>query len=216
MVKFILSVKELEKSMNNKKGGLGAKVLLVLILMIASAVGGAYGYRVLDGKLASRDALKAIENVDISDYDNSEQSVIQGYIDTAKKDIETAKTRKEVYEVISDFIADVDKVQTLNEKKLEEALKAAEEAKQQYNNNNNNNNSNSLFNNNNNNNAQGQEQSEQSDQSTYTDNTTDTTTDDSGNYKSNELTTNNEAEEENNGGFLNSLLGGLANGSDGN
>ena len=49
--------------MNNKKGGFGAKLLLVLILMIASAVGGAYGYRILDGKMASRDALKAVEKL---------------------------------------------------------------------------------------------------------------------------------------------------------
>ena len=117
------------KTMKNKKGGFGAKLLLVLILMIASAVGGAYGYRVLDGKLAVRDALKAVENVDISDYDTPEQTEIQGYVDSAKKDLETAQTRKEVYEIISKFIADTDKVQTLNEKKLEEALRAAEEAK---------------------------------------------------------------------------------------
>ena len=195
--------------MKNKKGGLGAKILLVIILMIASAVGGAYGYRVLDGKLAARDALKAVENVDVSDYDEAEQSIIQGYIDDAKKTIETAKTRKEVYEVISDFIADVDKVQTSNEKKLEEALRAAEEAKQKYNNNNSDNNStnnNNLFNNDN---SQTQDQSDQS----YN---TEDTTDNSGNYKSNELNTNNNTEEEKEGGFLNSLLGGLATGSDGN
>lgn len=119
--------------MNNKKGGFGAKLLLVLILMIASAVGGAYGYRVLDGKLAVRDAMKAVEDVDISDYDSPEQSVIQGYIDDAKKNLETAQTRKEVYEIIGGFATDVDKVQTLNEKKLEEALRAAEEAKKQNN-----------------------------------------------------------------------------------
>ena len=53
--------------MNNKKGGFGAKLVLVLILMIASAIGGAYGYRVVDGKLASRDAMKAVENIDVSD-----------------------------------------------------------------------------------------------------------------------------------------------------
>ena len=193
--------------MNNKKGGFGAKFLLVLILMIASAVGGAYGYRVLDGKLASRDALKAVENVDISDYDAPEQSEIQGFIDDARKNLETAKTRKEVYDVITDFIADVDKVQTMNEKKLEEALKAAEEAKQKYNNNNSNNNS---YNNNNNNNDYDSNQSQ--DQSYNTDNSDDN----SGNYKSNNLNTNNETEQDKEGGFLNSLLGGLANGSDGN
>ena len=58
--------------MKNKRGGFGAKLLLVLILMIASAVGGAYGFRVLDGKLATRDALKAVENVDISDRDSAD------------------------------------------------------------------------------------------------------------------------------------------------
>lgn len=192
--------------MNNKKGGFGAKLLLVIILMIASAVGGAYGYRVIDGKLAVRDAMKAVEDVDISDYDTEEQAEIQGYIDSAKKDLETAKTRKEVYEVIGEFIADVSKVQTSNEKKLEEALRAAEEAKQRYNNNDNNN-----YNNNN---------SQNSDQSYNTEEpggTTDSNynTDSNGNYKSNELNTGTE-EEESNGGFLNSLLGGMSSGSNGN
>lgn len=197
--------------MNNKKGGFGAKLLLVLILMIASAVGGAYGFRVFDGKMAARDATKAIENVDITDYDTAEQSEIQGYVDKAKKDLETAKTRKEVYEVISEFIADVDKVPTANEKKLEEALKAAEEAKQKYNNNNSNNNS---YNNNNNNNDYNNDyDSNQSQDQSYN---TDNSDDDSGNYKSNNLNTNNETEQDKEGGFLNSLLGGLANGSDGN
>lgn len=192
--------------MNNKKGGFGAKLLLVIILMIASAAGGAYGYRVIDGKLAGRDAMKAVEDVDISDYDTEEQAEIQGYIDSAKKDLETAKTRKEVYEVIGEFIADVSKVQTSNEKKLEEALRAAEEAKQRYNNNDNNN-----YNNNN---------SQNSDQSYNTEEpggTTDSNynTDSNGNYKSNELNTGTE-EEESNGGFLNSLLGGMSSGSNGN
>lgn len=195
--------------MNNKKGGFGAKLLLVLILMIASAVGGAYGFRVFDGKMAARDATKAIENVDITDYDTAEQSEIQGYVDKAKKDLETAKTRKEVYEVISEFIADVDKVPTANEKKLEEALKAAEEAKQKYNNNNSNNNS---YNNNNNDYNNDYDSNQSQDQSYNTDNSDDN----SGNYKSNNLNTNNETEQDKEGGFLNSLLGGLANGSDGN
>ena len=199
--------------MNNKKGGFGAKLLLVLILMIASAVGGAYGYRVLDGKMAAREAVKAIENVDISDYDDSEQSIIQGYVDSAKKDIETAKTRKEVYEVISEFIADVSKVQTANEKKLEEALKAAEEAKQQYGNdsgsNNNSNNNNNSYNNNNSN-----YNNDQNDNLSYdNDNSSNNS---SSNYKSNELNNSNDNGEEEKGGFLNSLIGGLASGSDGN
>jgi hypothetical protein len=182
--------------MNNKKGGFGAKLLLVLVLMIASAVGGAYGYRVLDGKLASRDALKAVENVDISDYDAPEQSEIQGYIDDARKNLETAKTRKEDYEVITDFIADVDKVQTMNEKKLEEALRAAEEAKNQYGNNNNSNqNQNQLFN--------------PGDSSNTTD---------SSNSYNNDADTGDDAteEEKDDGGFLGSLIGGMSNGSNGN
>ena len=179
--------------MNNKKGGFGAKFLLVLILMIASAVGGAYGYSVLDGKMASRDALKAVENVDVSDYDTAE--IIQGYIDDAKKDLETAKTRKDVYEIISDFVKDVDKVQTKAEKELEAALKEAEEAKKQYGNNNNSNNNNS--------------------NSTYDNNgSTTTDTDDSG-YKSNSLNSGSDDEEES-GGMLNSLFGGMASGSGGN
>ena len=173
--------------MNNKKGGFGAKFLLVLIMMIASAVGGAYGYSILDGKMAARDALKAVENVDVSDYDTAEQTIIQGYIDDAKKNLETAKTRKEVYEIISDFVKDVDKVQTKAEKELEAALKAAEEAKKQYSNSNNNNNDN---------------------------NSTTTDTDDSG-YKSNDLNSGSD-DEEDSGGLLNSLFGGMANGSGGN
>ena len=179
--------------MNNKKGGFGAKFLLVLILMIASAVGGAYGYRILDGKMASRDALKAVENVDVSDYDTAEQSTIQGYIDDAKKDLETAKTRKEVYEIISDFVKDVDKVQTKAEKELEAALKEAEEAKKSYGNNDKDNNSNSTYDNN---------------------GSTTTDTDDSG-YKSNSLNSGSDDEEES-GGLLNSLFGGMASGSGGN
>ena len=197
--------------MNNKKGGAGAKILLVLILMIASAVGGAYGYRVLDGKLAVRDAMKAVEDVDISDYDNEEQAVIQGYIDSAKKDLGIAKTRKEVYEVIGEFIADVSKVQTSNEKKLEEALRAAEEAKQKYGNNGNNSNQNSDQ-------SYGIEQPSENannDNSTYNNDSSNSNNNNSnGNYKNNEL--NNSDEEEKEGGFLNSLLGGMSSGTSGN
>ena len=181
--------------MNNKKGGFGAKLLLVLVLMIASAVGGAYGYRVLDGKLASRDALKAVENVDISDYDAPEQSEIQGFIDDARKNLETAKTRKEVYDVITDFIADVDKVQTMNEKKLEEALRAAEEAKNQYNSSNNQN-QNQLFN-------PGSSSDTTEHDTSYDNNDTDSGTDAA-------------EEEKDDGGFLGSLIGGMSNGSNGN
>ena len=190
--------------MNNKKGGFGAKFALVLVLMIASAIGGAYGYRVLDGKLAVKDAMKAVEDVDISDYDTPEQTVIQGYIDDATKDLSTAKTRQEVYEIIGEFISDVSKVKTLKEKQLEEALKAAEEAK------------NANYNNQNNQNGQsdqtgenGQTGQNDTDYGTGTD-----TGEESGNYKSNDL--NEPEKDENGGGFLGSLLGGLASGSDGN
>ena len=169
--------------------------MLVLVLMIASAVGGAYGYRVLDGKLASRDALKAVENVDISDYDAPEQSEIQGFIDDARKNLETAKTRKEVYDVITDFIADVDKVQTMNEKKLEEALRAAEEAKNQYNSSNNQN-QNQLFN-------PGSSSDTTENDTSYDNNDTDSGTDAA-------------EEEKDDGGFLGSLIGGMSNGSNGN
>lgn len=119
--------------MNNKKGGFGAKLLLVLILMIASAVGGAYAYRIVDGKMAAKDALRAIDKIEIMDYDTPEQTIVQGYIDEAKADLETAKTRKEVYEILTDFNKKMDKVMTKSEKDLEAALQAAEDAKQQNN-----------------------------------------------------------------------------------
>ncbi len=198
--------------MNNKKGGFGAKLLLVLILMIASAVGGAYGYSILDGKMASRDALKAVENVDISDYDTAEQSIIQGYIDDAKKNLETAKSRKDVYEIISDFVKNVEKVQTKAEKELEAALKAAEEAKQQYNNQN--------YQNNQNNQNNYSSDNSSSDNSNYDSNSNDsnnsssTESTDNGGYKSNDLKTGTDETDEGNG-LLNSLFGGLANGTNG-
>jgi hypothetical protein len=183
--------------MNNKKGGFGAKLLLVLILMIASAVGGAYAYRVIDGKMAANEAMKAVENVDVSDYDTGEQTIIQGYIDEAKKDIETAKTRKEVYEIITDFIADVDKVQTKSEKELEAALKAAEEAKKQYSNQDN------SYNNNN------------SSNSNYNSDTEDDSSNE-GSYKSNNLNQGSDGTEKESNGIIGSLLGGLSSGSSGN
>ena len=183
--------------MNNKKGGFGAKLLLVLILMIASAVGGAYAYRVIDGKMAANEAMKAVENVDVSDYDTGEQTIIQGYIDEAKKDIETAKTRKEVYEIITDFIADVDKVQTKSEKELEAALKAAEEAKKQYSN------QDSSYNNNN------------SSNSNYNSDTENDSSNE-GSYKSNNLNQGSDGTEKESNGIIGSLLGGLSSGSSGN
>lgn len=126
--------------MNNKKGGVGAKILLVLILMIASAVGGAYGYRVLDGKMAVREAIKDLENIRVTDYDTEEASTLEGLIDTAKKDLETASTRKEVYEIIGDFTIDASKIKTRTEKELEEARREAEEARNSNRNNNSSNN----------------------------------------------------------------------------
>lgn len=184
--------------MKNKRGGFGAKLLLVIVLMLASAVGGAYGYRVFDGKLASRDALKAVENIDVSDYDTAEQSIIQGYIDSAKKDLETAKTRKEVYEIISDFITDVDKVQTKSQKELEQARKEAEEAKKKY---------------------EEQYGKDSTDDTGSTDATGDpgttvTPDDDEGGYKSNDLNPGSEEDEGN--GLIGSLLGGLSSGTSGN
>lgn len=142
--------------MNNKKGGVGAKIILVLILMIASAIGGAYGYRVLDGKMALKEASKVLNSVEVSDYDSPENAEVQGYIDDAKKDLETATTRKEAYEIITEFKEDISKVKTRTQKELEAAKKEAEDARNNSynnnNNNNNNNNGNSIFDSNNNNN----------------------------------------------------------------
>ena len=184
--------------MNNKKGGAGGIVLLVLILMIASAVGGAYAYRVADGKMASKDAMKAVEQVDISDYDTAEQTIIQGYIDKTTKDLETAQTRKQVYEILSEFISDVDKVQTKKEKELAQALKDAEDAKKKYEQQNNNNN-------NNGNNSQNQSDNNVSGSNNDSNG--------SGGYKSNELTSGEDSSGSSSNGFLDSLLGGLASGA---
>lgn len=188
--------------MNNKKGGAGGIVLLVLILMIISAVGGAYAYRVADGKMASRDAMKAVEQVDISDYDTAEQTIIQGYIDKTTKDLETAQTRKEVYEILSEFISDVDKVQTKKEKELAQALKDAEEAKKKYEQNNNGSN--------NNNNISNGNDSQNNTGNTGTDGSTSS---DDGGYKSNDLTPGEDPTDNSGSGFLDSLLGGLASGA---
>lgn len=112
--------------MNNKKGGFGTKFVLILILMLISAAGGAYAYRVLDGKMAVREANKVIERVDVADYDNTDAPTVQDYIEKAKKDLEIAKTRKEAYEVIFDFNEDISKIMTSAQKEL----KAAREANQ--------------------------------------------------------------------------------------
>ena len=186
--------------MNNKKGGAGGIVLLVLILMIASAVGGAYAYRVADGKMAARDAMKAVEQVDISDYDTAEQTIIQGYIDKTTKDLETAQTRKQVYEILSEFISDVDKVQTKKEKELAQALKDAEEAKKKYEQNNNGNN----------NNGSSGNDSQENGSNTGTDGNASS---DDGGYKSNDLTQGEDGTGNSGSGFLDSLLGGLASGA---
>lgn len=186
--------------MNNKKGGFGAKFVLVLLLMIASAVGGAYAYRIFDGKIAVRDAKEAIADVDVSDYDEPEQVVIQNYIDDATKDLEKVTTRKEVYEVLGEFISDVDKVQTKNEKALEEALKAAEEAKNEKENNENN----GLFNNNN-----GSNDNTDADQPTYDNGNNSGDSDNGGSYKSNQLKSGSDETEEGGSGILDSLLGSM-------
>lgn len=186
--------------MNNKRGGAGAKIIIVLILMLASAIGGAYGYRVMDGKMAVNEAMKAVEDVDISDYDTAEQTQIQEYIDKATNDLSSAKTRKQVYEIIAEFISGVEKVQTKNEKALEQALKEAEEAKQQLNS------------------QSGQNSTAEqgsSGQSADTSANGDTGTGEStGSYKSNDL---NESEDSSKGGgLIGSLLGGMANNSSSN
>ena len=126
--------------MNNKRGSVGGKIALVLVLMIISAVGGGYGFSVLDGKMAVRDAQEIVKDVNVEDYDTEEAVAIQQYIDKANKDLETAKSRKEVHEITDEFIVNVSKVQTKTQKELEAARKEAEEARNANNNNNNNNN----------------------------------------------------------------------------
>ena len=122
--------------MNNKKGGFGTKLVLVLILMLASAIGGAYCFRVFDGKMAVRDATKDIETIKISDYDTEEAAKVEGYISDAKKNLETAKTRKEVYDIMQEFNSQVDGELTRLEKELEAARKAANDASKNAGNNN--------------------------------------------------------------------------------
>lgn len=127
--------------MNNKRGGVGAKILLVLFLMLLAAGGGAYGFSVFDGKMAVRDAQKIIKDVDVGDYDTEEATQVQSYLDGVEKDLATAKSRKEVYEVMEEFKEDVAKVKTKTQKELEAARKEAEEARKANQNNNNNDNS---------------------------------------------------------------------------
>jgi hypothetical protein len=159
--------------------------------MIASAVGGAYGYSILDGKMAVKDAEKVIDRIDLSEYDVEEASEMQGYIDQARKDLETAKTRKEVYEVIDDFKTSSSKVKTKTQKELEEARRQVEEARNYNNNNNNNNNTDNSSNNN---------------YGYGTD--TGTTADGDNNYNNNELNNSGaENEQKESNGILNSLFG---------
>lgn len=173
--------------MNNKRGGIGAKILLVLILMLLAAGGGAYGYRVLDGKMAVREAKKAVKDVEVADYDTAEAGQIQGYLDSVSKDLETATSRKEVYEILDDFKEDVSKVQTKTQKELEAARKEAEEARNASQNNNNSTAGNTNTDPNGN----------------YVN---DGSTDNSeGGYKSNNLTNSEESEES--GGILSNLFG---------
>ncbi len=198
--------------MNNKRGGVGAKIILVLILMIASAIGGAYGYSILDGKLAVKDARKDVEAVRVSDYDSPESTEIQGYIDQVNKDLETAKSRKEVYEIMEDFNSDVAKVKTKTQKELEEAKRAAEEARNNNNNNSNNNNgSNNSYNDNDYNNYDGYNSNNNDYNSNNNNNGSNNSGSNSSNSNSNGNAITNDdgtANKPSAGGLLNSLLGG--------
>ena len=182
--------------MNNKRGSVGGKIALVLVLMIISAVGGGYGFSVLDGKMAVRDAQEIVKDVNVEDYDTEEAVAIQQYIDKANKDLETAKSRKEVHEITDEFIVNVSKVQTKTQKELEAARKEAEEARNANNNNNNNNN------NYNNNNGYNSNDNNATDDGSYG---TDNGNNSSGGYKDNSL---NDAEDgtEDSGGLFNGFF----------
>ena len=181
--------KEMEKEMNNKRGGAGAKFLLVLFLMLVAAGGGAYGFSVFDGKMAVRDANKIIKDVEVGDYDTEEATQIQSYLDGVEKDLATAKSRKEVYEILDEFKEDVAKVQTKTQKELEAARKEAEEARK--------------ANQNNKNNSNGTTDNNGTDNSTNYG--TDNSQDSSGGYKNNNLSGSQEDEESN--GLLSNLFG---------
>lgn len=175
--------------MNNKRGGAGAKFLLVLFLMLVAAGGGAYGFSVFDGKMAVRDANKIIKDVEVGDYDTEEATQIQSYLDGVEKDLATAKSRKEVYEILDEFKEDVAKVQTKTQKELEAARKEAEEARK--------------ANQNNKNSSNGTTDNNGTDNSTNYG--TDNSQDSSGGYKSNNLSGSQEEEESN--GLLSNLFG---------
>ena len=206
---------ERKAKMNNKRGGVGAKILLVLILMIASAVGGAYGYRVLDGKMAVNEANKALKNIEVGDYDTEEATQIQGYLDDVNKDLATAKPRKEVYEIMDEFKEDISKIQTKTQKELEAARKEAENARN-ANQNNNTNNYNNSNNTNDSNNSNNYDNSGNNGNSTDTNNGYDNsnnagTQDNSGNsgYKSNNLSNAEDGTEDSGSGngILSNLFG---------
>ena len=177
--------------MNNKRGGIGAKILLVLILMLLAAGGGAYGYRIMDGKLAVNDAKKIVKNVDVADYDTEEAAKMQVYIDNINKDLETAQSRKEVYELLDEFKEDTAQLKTKAEKELEAAKREAEEARNANNNNNNNNNGNNTNYNNGN---------------SATDNTNNSNGSTDNGYKNNNLSNAEDGSED--GGLLGNLFGG--------
>lgn len=113
--------------MNNKKGGFLGKFILVLILMLASAVGGAYAYRIADAKLAAKDAIKEIHNFDIDDYDAADSTSINEYIEDALKELDTVKSREAVYDILIDFKKDVDRIPTKSEREAEQARQASEQ-----------------------------------------------------------------------------------------
>lgn len=115
----------------NKRGGIFGKLLFVLLLMIASAVAGAYGYYILDGQMATEEAIKLMEEINIEDYDQTDATKIEDYIDITTKHLEEVKSRKKVYEIMTDFKEKVAKFQTSNEKELAAAKEAAEKAKQE-------------------------------------------------------------------------------------
>lgn len=189
--------------MNNKRGGVGAKVVLVLILMILSAIGGAYGYRVMDGKMAVREAQKVVKDVDVADYDTEEAAKMQVYIDNINKDLETAQTRKEVYELMDEFKEDISGLQTKAEKELEAARREAEQARNANNNNNNNNNNNGSNFGSDNTGSNNNSGSNTTDTSGSTDSSTD------GGYKDNNLSNAQDGTEDS--GLLNNLFGGSNN-----
>ena len=128
--------------MNNKRGGFGAKLLLVLVLMIASAVGGAFCYSRIDGKFAVSDAKKEIALVETEDLDSEAVDAIEESSATATTKLEAAKTRKAAYEILIDFKKDVTKIKADYVKRVAEAEEQNNQQQYYYNNDNNTDNSN--------------------------------------------------------------------------